>query len=232
MTLLIWKIATERTFKILVINLNLEVMEVLSGVNMEAYLVHLISDGKTYLWAKQQMGAVDVVVHGVLQLWFEGLLVDYKEVNVLIGHDLDADVASDEVDGASHIGKRVIPGPLPSLFINFEEKYRTRRPGYESLSVKKVHVSEISSILCNFFNSCLRWVKSIDSESMSLPIKYVTVSGNLTIKRLNGKVGICAVLELSHDGLGHDFLFLVRIYEMVLLFVESMIDRDEHLGVL
>jgi hypothetical protein len=61
---------------------------------------------------------------------------------------------------------------------------------------------------------------------MALSVENIAVSSNSAVERLDGEVGFVGVHNTGLDCLAIDFLLLVVIYEMVLFFLNSMVNRD------
>lgn len=105
----------------------------------------------------------------------ESLLINQKEVDVLIRANLYSDVASDEIDLASHILLLVIHFPLTRLRIYFEEQYGTGGSDYQSLVEQKVHVTKI--FISHFLQAGARGLSWINSQAEALSVECKDILG-------------------------------------------------------
>jgi len=106
---------------------------ILPCVNLESWLICLVSDSISDSGTKHHLGAPHEVVHYVLQTWLEGLLVNHVEVNLLICRNLDSNVSFDKVNLPAHFFKFVVLRPFVRLLIDFEKENGTRRSCDQSL---------------------------------------------------------------------------------------------------
>ena len=139
----IGKIASNRSLIVLGGDGNFEVVEILSGVNLEPRLVCLEGNSVKHSSTEHHLRASHKVVHAILKSWNECLLVDYVEVNSLISSDLDSNIASNEVNLSSHLLEPVILLPEASLLINFEEEDGAGGSDDQSLVEEQVHRAQV-----------------------------------------------------------------------------------------
>lgn len=116
------KIGSSGTLVVVLSDAHLEVVVELSGVDLESRLVSLVGDTVSNLGAEHHLGALHEVVHDVLEPGHASLLVDHVEVDLLVCHDLDSNVASNEVDLAPHVVELVVLLPQASLWVDLEEE--------------------------------------------------------------------------------------------------------------
>ena len=100
--------------EVLAVDLDFEVVHVLSLIDIEASLVVLVGNTIPDSLSEHALGALHVVIHEVLQLWLEGLFVYQVEVDVFLSRHLDPDVSLDVVNETSHFNFIVL-GPRPLL---------------------------------------------------------------------------------------------------------------------
>ena len=115
------KVEADSSFQVVFGLLDLKVVVIFSCPHVEDRLILLESDGETDLGAKHHLRAVHEVEHDIFKFGHQSLLVDQVEVNLLVGGDLDAHVALDEIKLASNLLKFGILFPFTRLFINFIE---------------------------------------------------------------------------------------------------------------
>ena len=65
----------------------------MSPMDFEGFLTGRISDRVLDFLTKQHLRATHIVIHNVLESWFQGLLVHQIEVNLVIGRYLNSNVA-------------------------------------------------------------------------------------------------------------------------------------------
>ena len=122
------EIGSNGSFPVPAIDCNLEIVIVLSCVNHESRLVLSISDAKSFQWTKHHLCSLHEVVHNIFKLWHQCFLIDDVEVNLILAHNLDADITLNEVDLTSRVVKLIIlmPVRLVALFIEYflEEENR------------------------------------------------------------------------------------------------------------
>ena len=102
-----------------------EVMSVLSCVNYETCLIHLVGDTVLDLATKHHLIAFHEIVHAVFQNWHMVFLPNLVEVYLLIRSDLDSHITSDIIDKTPD-AYGMIEGPRQpvsyTILLNFEKE--------------------------------------------------------------------------------------------------------------
>lgn len=120
------QVGADGALPVLVIQLDLEVVVVLSRVDHEARLVLPISNSEFLGWSEHHLRGSHEINHHVFKLGHQSLLINDVEVNPVFANNLNSNISLDEVDLAARVRQLVIQVPvwlLPALVIFlFEEK--------------------------------------------------------------------------------------------------------------
>jgi len=102
------------SFQICSTDRHFEVVSISATINVETPLIGLVADTIFDFGAEHQLVASHIIGHNIIQSSFTFITVNFVEVYLLVGGDLEAHVAFDVVDQSSHVFDNVVlfPGSL------------------------------------------------------------------------------------------------------------------------
>jgi hypothetical protein len=186
-------------------------VDVLGLEDRERFLTWLVGDTISDPGTDHHLDTFHVVAHHVLEIGHQGLLVYQVEVNLLIGTDLDPDVAANEVEEAPLVNLGVeFPFALPCLVILDDSEEAdlgggTRR---QRLVVDEIHVTELH--LRHLVHRILFWVVWLDDKGVTLPVEAVHLIVIVIVETLVRKVFLG-----EPQGHTHDFALKCAFFEIV-----------------
>ena len=125
-------------------------MHVFSGEKVKGFLARLVSDCETFGWTDHHHVAICVVVHDIFKSWFQTMLANNIELNVVWGCHLDTLITPDEVNTTSHIYLFVLDplNRIPLIYshqINnlLKKQYLIGATHHEYFIIHEYHLSQI-----------------------------------------------------------------------------------------
>ena len=98
----------EGSFQICSADRHFKVVSISATINVETPLIGLVADAIFDFGAEHQLVATHIIGHNIIQGSDTLITVNFVEVYLLVGGDLEAHVAFDVVDQASHVFDDVI----------------------------------------------------------------------------------------------------------------------------
>jgi hypothetical protein len=86
-------------------------MVVLSGVNLNTWLVCFECNTVSNSCSEHHLRALHKVVHTIFKLWHKSLFINQIKIDSFISYHLDPDITSNEIDLPSGLRQDMIPLP-------------------------------------------------------------------------------------------------------------------------
>ena len=163
------EISTYSSFKVFRGDCHLVVMKALPCVHCEANLTCFVCYAISHHFAEHHLAAIHEIVHYIFYGWHQGIFVNKDEVNLLVSHNLNPYISTDEENVASCVIDDVVLFPFSTLLINFEKHNRARRSNNKCLIKEHKHVSKI--LISDVFFCELCNVSRVNRDTIALSIK-------------------------------------------------------------
>lgn len=182
------------TFKVLSHNINLQIVHILTLINIKRSLIRFICYSISYPWPKHHLVTAHIVIQHIFKLWHEGVFVYDVEINYAFCCYLNSNIAFDVKNEATDFdGVEKLPLFFFGHVINdlFKEIDVARASDDQTFATKHYHLPKI--FINNLLHCKLIRFIWVHKKCLPLSVKRVNHVSCLTVEAVVWEVGSRAI---------------------------------------